>query len=624
MEKLTDNPKSGGFYHSNIKPIDKWITENFIDLETLHETNLSTAYEARDKTTNDQVFLQVTKVNRSATYEVFKAGITANSKLSAGENILRIEKSFYDEKRHEICYSTKLGKTLQDILNTGAPLSMANAIQLLKNLVKGLLYAKQTLNISHNNLKPSNIVYLNGVEHLGGWERSLTSQDQHKKITRDMLFYNDCSFQAPEMTRGSSLKNIDLSKADVYSLGLIFLFARGIPEMQVKSLQCSPMITSNLIAEAFRSSNFDQSKKLKLILIEMLAKAPYDRISLEALKDKLNSITTQPAKSEEEEFQSQRKLHALLQAAHCAFSNRDYVKSLDIYETCLSEFKDLNDATERSLYAHCLIGIGNVFNRQGQLEEAFQKYSEAQRIFNQKVGNNHADIATCLFNKATILTKQNAAADAIHYFEESMMLFSVAYGTRSSKVADCMIGIGDVYYTQGKEDEALKRYYDAIDIKKKKCREFLPDIAECYSKVADIFKNKELYLDSLNNYEKSLTIYKNYYGTDHFNVAMILNNIGVILKKMGRMQESLKKYEESMDIYLRTYGKWNPKVADCLYNMAINLKCQGEIDKALEKYDESLEIYRECCGDFHSEVVIVLEAIDNLIKSRAQRYHRID
>ena len=625
MDKSADNSKFRSLPNPSSKPIDKWITENFIDLITLHENDLSTAYKAKDKTTNQQVLLQVTKVSRSSTYELFKNGISHGMKLANNENILKIEKVFFDDKKHQICYTTKLGKTLSDTLNIGAPLSIARSIQLLKNIVNALCNAKQSLNISHNNLKPSNIVYINGVEYLCGWERSLTPQDQEKRLTREMLCFNDSSFRAPEMTKEScSLKYMDMSKTDVYALGLIFLFSRGIPEIKLKSLRSSSREVSSVVSETLKSEEgFGQARQLKIILMDMLAKHPQDRISLDTLKEKLEFFAVECEKLEED-LEVQNKFDALLQSAHAAFNEKNYMKSLEIYENCLRALTDVKSFTEQPILAHCLVGIGNVFNSQGRLDDAIQRYTEAQGIFKRRLGRYHTDVATCLFNKATVYMKQGRYIEAICYFEESMVVYSATYGTRSSRVADCLIGIGDVYYIQGKQDEALKKYTEALDLKKQKCRDFHPDNADCFSKIADILKRKELYTEALNSYEESLSIYKNYYGEIHHQVAMTLNNIGVVLKKMGRMKDSLKKYEESLEIYTKCYGKWNTKVADCLYNMAINLKSQGEIEKALEKYDESLEIYRKCCGDFHPEVMTVLEAIDNLIKGRAQNYHKLE
>lgn len=614
---------------STSKPIEKWITENFTELETSHETEISTTYEARDKITREKVLLQVTKVTRNSTFEIFRNGINYGIKLANTAHIIKSEKLFFDEKNNQICYSTKLGKTLVDMLHLGNPLTITRSVKLLKNLVGALLAAKELLNISHNNLKPSNIVFINGEEHIGGWERSLTPMDQLKKITRDVLSYNNYSFQAPEMTKEASLKSIDLSKADVYSLGLIFLYARGMSELQIKSLRSISTFSSCFTSEALLckgGEKFEHTKQIKQILTQMLAKSPQDRITLENLKEKLELIPLRVEKTEaeEEDIEIDNIVNSLFQTAQNEFNSKNYAKSLELYETCLDLFRGTRDSTEHPLYAHCLIGIGHVLNSQGRLYEAVERYSEAQQIFKRKFGGNHPDVATCLFNKATVLLKQNSFTEALRHFEKSMMLYSSNFGSRSSKAADCVIGIGDVYYNQGKEEEALKKYYEALDMKRKKCRNFHPDIAECFSKIADILKKQGKYVHAMSNLEESLRIYQNYYGENHHQVAVTLNNLGVILKKMGKMQESMKKYEESMQIYISCYGKWHPKVADCLYNMAINLKNQGEIEKSLEKYDQSLEIYRKCFGDFHPEVIIVLEAIDNLIKNRAKKYHKSD
>lgn len=628
MERTTEPSKA--LTHTNAsKPMEKWITENFTDLETLHETELSTTYEARDKLTNEQVLLQVTKVTRSSTFEMFKTSLNLSTKLSGFPHILRTDKVFFDEKKYQICYSTKLGRTMIDILKLSTPFSIPRAVKLLKSLVNALSSVKESHYLSHNNLKPSNIVFIDGVEHLSGWERSLTLQDQSKKITRDTLCYNNFSFLAPELTtREYSFKSLDFSKADVYSLGLLFLYARGTSELQIKSLRSlsghSSSIKEKIISAALvcdTEEEFETSKTLKNLINQMLRKPPQDRISLAALKQELEKIPTPSEKAEEVEPELEKKVNLMLQAAQNEFNNKNHKQALEIYEKCLAFYKDSKTASEQPLYAHCLIGIGNVLNSQGKLYEANERYSEAQEVFKKKLGDSHPDVATCLFNKATVLVKQNNNIEAIRYFEKSMKLYSETYGLSSSKVADCLIGIGDVNYNQGREEEALKKYYEALEMKKKKCRDFHPDIAECFSKIADILKKQGKFQQAMQNHEESLRIFRNYYGDNHHQVAVTLNNIGVVLKKMGRMQESMQKYEESMEIYKKCYGKCHPKVADCLYNMAINLKNQGDLDGALQKYDESLEIYRQTYGDFHSEVVIVLEAIDNLIKNRAKKYH---
>lgn len=632
MERVTsETSKTQSPSSLTNKPMEKWITENFTDLETLHETDLSTTYEARERASNESVLLQVTKVTRNSVYETFKNGINLSEKLPSSPHILRPEKSHLDEKRNQISYSTKLGRTLADMLDIGSPFSVTRSLKLLSNLVNALVSVKNALNLSHNNIKPSNIVFVNGVESLSGWERCLVAQDQSKKITRDVLCYNSYSFLAPEITKEHSLKSVDFSKADVYSLGLIFLYARGVSESQIKILKSLSTVSSfsiqeKILSEAVSTRSNDlaeQSKAIRLIIAQMLVKSPQDRISLEALKQKLDQIPI-PSEKLEDEPEIEKNANILLQTAQNEFNNKNHKQALEIYETCLEFYQDSKGATDQPLYAHCLVGIGNVLNSLGRLYEAAERYSEAQEIFKRKLGANHPDVATCLYNKATVLVKQKYFTEAIDYFERSMKLYSITYGQRSSKVADCLIGIGDVYYNQGKEEEALKKYYEALELKKNKCRDFHPDIAECFSKIADILKKQGKYLHAMKSHEESLRIFRNYYGESHHQVAVTLNNLGVVLKKMGRMQESMQKYQESMEIYIKCYGKSHPKVADCLYNMAINLKNQGDTEGALQKYDESLEIYRKCYGDFHSEVIVVLEAIDSLLKGRAKKYHHAD
>ena len=620
MQSLSTSPTS----------IEKWIIENFKDLETIHETDLSTTYEGRDRLSSDQMLVQVTKLPRNTTFELFKSSISSSLKLLGHPHILAADKVYTEDKSRSISYCVKFGRTLVDVLNIGSPLTITRAVNLLKTLTGALTYAREKLNVSHNNIKPSNIIFINGIEHVAGWERTLPPADQLKKLTKETLAYNSLSYLAPEVAKDYSMKNIDLHKSDVYSLGLIFLFARGITESQIKSLKSRAMMSSNsakenLIAESVlqkTGETFEHSKAVRQILSQMLHKSPQERLSLDVLKQKLDQIPVKTERPEHvEELEIEQKVNSLLQAAQNEFNSKNYTQALNLYEECLTSYQDSKATCEQPLYAHCLIGIGNVLNSQGRLREATEHYSEAQEIFRKRLGDTHPDVATCLFNKATVFVKQNSYVEAVRYFEKSMMLYSVTFGLNSSKVADCLIGVGDVYYNQGKEEDALIRYYEALDMKKRKCNDFHPDIAECFSKIADILKKQGRYVQAIASHEESLRIFRNYYGENHHQVAVTLNNLGVILKKMGRMQESMQKYTESMTVYRNCYGKWHPKVADCLYNMAINLKSQKDVEGALQKYDESLEIYRHCYNDFHPEVVIVLEAIDSLMRSRVKRYH---
>lgn len=108
------------------------------------------------------------------------------------------------------------GRTLKDFLRENKTLDVTVAIDIMKQIAEGVLYAHQN-NIIHRDLKPQNIMITDELEiKIADFGIALSSNEAD--VTQTNTIMGSVHYLAPELARG----NIATERSDLYALGIVF------------------------------------------------------------------------------------------------------------------------------------------------------------------------------------------------------------------------------------------------------------------------------------------------------------------------------------------------------------------------------------------------------------------
>jgi hypothetical protein len=178
-------------------------------------------YEANDPTINRRVALKELSVppavqgaQRRERIERFWREGKAAGKL-AHPNIVTVYEVGQDGDRYFIAMEFLEGQTLRDVIQSGGPLSLKDAISYALQLCSALEYAHEH-GVIHRDVKPENVQILpGGFAKLTDF--GIARLMGESPITQDGQVFGTPSYMSPEQVAGKSLD----ARSDIFSLGVM-------------------------------------------------------------------------------------------------------------------------------------------------------------------------------------------------------------------------------------------------------------------------------------------------------------------------------------------------------------------------------------------------------------------
>ena len=100
------------------------------------------------------------------------------------------------------------------------------------------------------------------------------------------------------------------------------------------------------------------------------------------------------------------------------------------------------------------------------------------------LGEEHTDVASTLIGLANMFETQGRLDEALDHYKRALAIMRKALGEEHTSVADSLMGMGLVFKAQGRLDEALDHYERALAIKRKALGEEHTDVADILYKMA--------------------------------------------------------------------------------------------------------------------------------------------
>ena len=248
-------------------------------LEPIGVGGMSSVFRAVHAETNQEVALKVLtrSLAKNATLLQRFMREARSAETLEHPNIVAIYDRGVDSGRHYLVLEYVAGGDFHDYIQRRGPLSLVEAIAVVKAVAGGLKYAANR-GLIHRDVKPSNILRSpSGLIKIIDLGLALQNEFEDERVTREGTTVGTVDYMAPEQARDSRATSI---QSDMYSLGCTFYYLlTGVPPFPGGD------ITDKLTRHAknpppdVRDLRPDLPAELSALLLKLMAKRPEDRFA---------------------------------------------------------------------------------------------------------------------------------------------------------------------------------------------------------------------------------------------------------------------------------------------------------------------------------------------------------
>ncbi len=192
-------------------------------------------------------------------------------------NIVSIYDRGVDKGRHYLVLEYVDGADLHEYVQSHGPLSVAEAIRVVRHVALGLAHAASR-GLVHRDIKPSNILRSHtGEIKIADLGLALRAEFEDERITREGTTVGTIDYMAPEQARDSRAAS---HQSDLYSLGCTFYFLlTGIPPYPGGDIIDKLTRHARSAPRNVRDLRPDVPEALSRVMLRMMAKEPKDRFA---------------------------------------------------------------------------------------------------------------------------------------------------------------------------------------------------------------------------------------------------------------------------------------------------------------------------------------------------------
>ncbi len=217
------------------------------------------------------------------------------------------------------------------------------------------------------------------------------------------------------------------------------------------------------------------------------------------------------------------------------------------FEDAIQNFtKAINAYSDKKMKARGMRKLADVFERQGEYENALELVENAKEIIMYENSLEHGRMCAV---EGRVHWRKGDYPAAMPLFDFALGIFKTFEGAEND-YGDTLRFVGNIYLGKGEFDEAQSYYEKSLFV-----------------------------MEEINN---------------PYGIQVALGNIGIVYYSRGEMNKAMGYFERSMEI-METLGE-KQGIARMLNTMGLTYLNQGKLDKALEYNNKSLRM-QEIVGD---------------------------
>lgn len=272
---LPDAPPAGGL------EVGQTIAHRYTILSSLGQGGMGLVFRVKDKDLDDEVALKTLKADGDESVNERLRQEIKLARLITHPNVVRVHDFGESDGVRFLTMEYVPGTTLREMLDVGRRLEVTPALQIAKQICRGLA-AVHKAGIIHGDLKPQNVMVMgNGVVKLMdfGVARQRRQAEQVASVSAGTPLY-----MSPEQARGGELDE----RSDIYSAGVVMfeLFTGGCPFTDRDIYEIMRMHLSEAPPNP-RQRRPDLPETLSQIILTCLAKSRLQRPATSADLERL-------------------------------------------------------------------------------------------------------------------------------------------------------------------------------------------------------------------------------------------------------------------------------------------------------------------------------------------------
>lgn len=555
-------------------------------------------------------------------YYVMELADDAGESLAGAEGGLQIE-NVQEGKAHSLHLRSSIlnpqryvAKTLSHELRRRGRLSYEECITLglTLNLALGHLHRSGLI---HRDVKPSNIIFVNGVAKLA--DIGLVAE-----LAEANSFVGTEGFIPPEGPNSP--------QADIYALGKVLYEAsmgkdrqefpepltaldagpdsRALLELNAVLLKaCEPkpkdryasaeeMNADLALLHSGRSVRDKHAleRRLKIttrvavavVAVMVLGVVPYYWAIKEAHRATLaaNKAVTEAVKSR----QVADFLKQMLQSVEPSVAlGQDTTMLKGILDKTAERVgKDLKDQPE--VQTELLSTIGTTYFELGEAQKAIGIHREALRLRREFFGETNLLVAESLGWLGSALEMANDYSNAESVLRQALDIRRQLLGDGHPEVARSFGALGTVLAQEGKFQEAEAAHREALALLRRQFPEGGTAVGEALENLGETLRMRKKFAEAEEIDRKALELWRKLSGNENPEVATALTRLGMLLVNQERIDEAEPLLREGYRQRRKFLGIEHPYIYTTLNNYADSLHLQGKFAEAEQLLREHLSL----------------------------------
>ncbi|WP_413167313.1 tetratricopeptide repeat protein [Capilliphycus salinus ALCB114379] len=178
------------------------------------------------------------------------------------------------------------------------------------------------------------------------------------------------------------------------------------------------------------------------------------------------------------------------------------------------------------------VGLGRFYEGQGFYSQAEPWCQKCLDITQNRLGQQHRDVAESLNNLAGLYESQGKYEEAEPLYQQALEMRRQLLGQQHPSVATSLNNLAGLYYFQGKYEEAEPLYQQALEMRQQLLGQQHPDVATSLNNLAGLYYSQGKYEQAEPLYLEALEIRETVLGVDHPHTKQTQKNLDRLLEVM--------------------------------------------------------------------------------------------
>jgi eukaryotic-like serine/threonine-protein kinase len=256
----------------------------------------------------------------------------------------------------------------------------------------------------------------------------------------------------------------------------------------------------------------------------------------------------------------------------------------------------------------------------GELYDALGEPSKVEGIFRERLalqrklwGEENLDVSESLNNLAIALEREGKYAEAEPLFRKALALRRKLLGNENLRVARSLQNLGGCFLNRGNFAEAEPPLREALAMNRKLLGNDCPEVANSLADVAKVLFEQSKLPEAESLDRQVLAMERNFVGNENPQIIRPLNSLARVLNAQGKSPEAESLYREALAMARKFLDPEHPEVARSLHNLASALRNEGKVAEAEQMVREGLAMERKRLGNENPAVASSLNTLAKVL-----------